>query len=65
MREFSSVAIAVAACMVLLAAHGGRTVTATRSTCFVSGDLVGDSNPIDIQHALCGVAVGEQAAVLE
>ena len=65
MRVFSSVAIAVAACMVLLAAHGGRAVTATRSACWVSGDLVGDSNPIDILHALCGVAVAEQAAVLE
>jgi hypothetical protein len=65
MRVFSSVAIAVAACMVLLAAHGGRAVTATRSACWVSGDLVGDSNPIDIQRALCGVALGEQAAVLE
>ena len=65
MRGFSSVVLAVTACMVLLAAQGGRTITAKRSTCWVSGDLVGDSNPIDIQHALCGVAVAEHAAVLE
>jgi hypothetical protein len=58
-------AMALAACMVLLAARGGQTVTTTRPTCWVSGDLVGDSNPIDIQRALCGVAVGDQAAVLE
>jgi hypothetical protein len=65
MRGLSSVAMAVAACTVLLAAHGGQTVTTTRSTCWVSGDLVGDSNPIDIQRALCGVAPGEQAVMLE
>ena len=65
MRGFSSVALAVTACMVLLAAQGGRTITPKRSTCWVSGDLVGDSNPIDIQHALWGVAVAEHAAVLE
>jgi hypothetical protein len=59
------VAMALAACMVLIAARAGQTVTTTRLTCWASGDLVGDNNPIDIQRTLCGVAVGDGANVLE
>jgi hypothetical protein len=57
--------LALAACMLLTGTRGGQKVIAVNPTCWVSGDLVGDGNPIEIQRALCGGTVGGQAAVLE
>ena len=55
--------MALAVCMVLTAERGAQTTTTVRQMCWASGDLVGDGNPIDIQHALCGVAPGDQASL--
>ena len=55
--------VAAAACLVLTAPrHGENTVVSTEPTCWVSGDLVGDANPVDVQQVLCGSsAMSDQA----
>jgi hypothetical protein len=63
MRVFAI--LALAACMLLTGTRRGQMLIPVNPTCWVSGDLVGDGNPIDIQRALCGETVGGQAAVLE
>jgi len=57
--------LALAACMLLTGTHRGQMLIPVKATCWVSGDLVGDGNPIDIQRALCGGTPGGQTAVLE
>ena len=57
--------LALAACMLLTGTRGGRMLIPVNRTCWVSGDLVGEGNPIDIQRALCGGTVGGQTTVLE
>jgi hypothetical protein len=56
--------LALAACLTLAGTRGVHRVLANDPTCWVSGDLVGDSNPIDILHELCSLSVGDQIAVL-
>jgi hypothetical protein len=63
MRVLAS--LALAACMLLTGTRRGQMLIPLNPTCWVSGDLVGDGNPIDIHRALCGATVGAQTAVLE
>jgi len=63
MRVLAS--LMLAACMLLTGTRRGQILMPVNPTCWVSGDLVGDGNPIDIQRALCGDTVGGQTAVLQ
>ena len=63
MRVFAI--LALAACMLLTGTRRGQMLIPVNPTCWVSGDLVGEGNPIDIQRALCGGTVGGQTTVLE
>jgi hypothetical protein len=60
--------LVMAACLVLTHTRHIHEVEAKNLSCWVSGDLAGDNNPVDVYRALCGstdnTGATEQEAVL-
>jgi hypothetical protein len=63
MHVLASLSLAV--CMLVTGVHVGQKVASQSTACWISGDLVGDSNPADVQRALCGSTGGDQTLTLE